>query len=202
VKDAQPKRTGRNTGITTAERIEQVIAMEDWTADDLRPLLMNPRCPELSPRDRRSEPDEYDLAWAAGFFDGEGCVNIARQKYTRPDRQPCYRLNIVVTQSHWLTLQHFQWVVGLEGVLHETKPRNGKQTRKCYSLIYGGLQAIYVLRLLKRHLVRKEEQAELAFRFQREGQVHRHFGPRGCPEEIWMYRRRFHKLMHGLNRHA
>ena len=37
-------------------------------------------------------------------------------------------------------------------------------------------------------LLRKRDEAKEALKFQDKCEIHRHFGPNGCPDEIWKLR--------------
>lgn len=94
-----------------------------------------------------------DLAWAAGFVDGEGCLQIARQRYRgRPN--PSFRPLLAVTQNHRPTLQRLQQVLGGGGHIcpMQQRPQN---RRPIWLLQYFGRHAINALRLLRPYLVRK-----------------------------------------------
>lgn len=99
-----------------------------------------------------------DLAWCAGFFDGEGCVHITNLSHYGGTSR--HVLRISVTQNKPSLLSHFQDVVGVLGSL-ETKDAG-----KCFQLVYAGVRAQKVLRLLEPYLVRKRKEALLAIRFQ------------------------------------
>lgn len=179
---------------TIAEQIKDIIANAHWSADELQTLLPNPQVRLLSQWDFRAEVLSSDLAWAAGFFDGEGCISIVRQRYQDPTRQPTYRLKIYVSQTNKRSLEEFEWVVGLRGRIVEQKAR-GKSRRSCYHLIYESLACAVVLRRLQPYLRRKREQCEIALDFQMRCEIHTHFGPKGCPEHIWDLRRAYFDRM-------
>jgi len=179
---------------TIAQQIKAIIANTQWTADDLQALLPNPKIRVLSQWDFRAAVLASDLAWAAGFFDGEGCVSIVRQRYKDPTRQETYRLKIYVSQTNKRSLEEFEWIVGLRGRIVEQKA-TGKGRRSCYSLIYESLATAVVLRRLQPYLRRKRRQCEIALDFQMRCEIHTHFGPHGCPPHLWHLRRAFFDRM-------
>jgi hypothetical protein len=63
--------------------------------------------------------DREQLAWAAGFLDGEGCFYITEQNKRKPPR-PRFELG----QVHTAVLERFKKVVGFGA------PVNGPYTRK------------------------------------------------------------------------
>lgn len=179
---------------TIADKIKSIIANPQWSADQLQVLLPNPQVRLLSQWDFRAFVQPTDLAWAAGFFDGEGCVTIVRQRYRDPTRQPTYRLKIYVSQTNKRSLEEFEWIVGLRGRIVEQKA-NRKSRRSCYHLIYESLASAVVLRRLQPYLRRKREQCEIALDFQMQCDIHTHFGPKGCPQHIWDLRRAYFDRM-------
>lgn len=179
---------------TIAQQIKDIIAAPQWTAEDLQTLLPKPEIRVLSQWDFRDDVGASDLAWAAGFFDGEGCISIIRQRYTDPSRQPTYRLKLYVSQVNKRSLEEFEWAVGLKGRIVEQKAK-GRSRRSCYHLTYEGLASVVILRRLQPFLRRKGEQCAIALDFQRDCEVHTHFGPKGCPQEIWELRRGYFNRM-------
>ncbi len=127
------------------------------------------------------------LAYAAGLFDGEGCIHIARQLKSSARRGFVYRLVTTVAQNHLATLIDFQLLTGVEGRIYQRK-RSGTSNRDSYALIHDGEQAGQLLRKLSPLLLRKSDEAAVALTFQHGSQITRHFGPLGCPEEIWELR--------------
>jgi len=70
-----------------------------------------------------------ELAWAAGFFDGEGCTNCSTRTNGKSTKR--YRLlRMIVSQSEPTTLERFQAAVGfgrIEGPHHcPSHPPNAK----------------------------------------------------------------------------
>lgn len=138
-----------------------------------------------------------DLAWAAGFMDGEGCISIARQKYSDPARRDTFRLRVDITQNHLKVLRYFEKAVGVQGRLYEVK-RSGSQNRDSYHLGYDGDRAFEVIERLLPFLQRKQHEAEAVLEFRRTCELNRHFGPKGCPPRIWALRERFYRKLQAL----
>ena len=136
------------------------------------------------------------LAWAAGFCDGEGCIHIARQAPTGRRRE-LFRLRLHISQNCPLTLRKFQEVVGGRGRLYETAPQPN-QRRQCYTLNFDGREAHEVISLLRPHLVRKLDEARLAYEFWVDGMAARKFGPRGAPEHVREIRRALYLRMQAV----
>lgn len=154
----------------------------------------------LSPYSKRAYQTDADMAWAAGLFDGEGCVHIAKQTYgEKTNRQPTYRLRVSVHQTRLAVLHEFEWAVGLCGTYPRQQVTN-KQTRVCHALVYDGVTAFTLLDRMSEFLRRKAPQAELAREFRRECAVHVHPGPKGHKESIWETRRWYYARMRILNK--
>lgn len=108
--------------------------------------------------------NQVDRGYAAGFFDGEGCVNI-----TRTENRVgafAYRLQLLVTQADQAPLRWFQERFG--GRLYEV-PNNRSQLtdypRTCWALHIHGEEAAATLRELEPLLILKREQAQNALAF-------------------------------------
>lgn len=153
----------------------------------------------LSPFSQRRHSNEADVGWAAGVLDGEGCVHIARQTYGASGRRPTYRLRLYITQNDELLLKEFEWIVGVAGRLYSPKPTR-KQNKTCHSLVFDGERAFTVLERLYEYLRRKKTQAALAVDFRERCDIHRHFGPNGCPESLWELREWYYERMSDLKR--
>lgn len=154
----------------------------------------------LSPYSKRAYQTDADMGWAAGLFDGEGCVHIAKQTYAKQTgRQPTYRLRVSVHQTRLAVLHEFEWAVGLRGTYPRQTVTN-KQRRVCHALVYDGVTAFTLLERMGEFLRRKAPQARLAQEFRRECAVHVHPGPNGHDKSIWELRRWYYSQMRLLNK--
>jgi hypothetical protein len=96
---------------------------------------------------------QYDVIWAAGFFDGEGCVCIVKQV----KRQKTYHwLDISVYQNHRASLEELQGLFGGSIVIEG----RAWKWRAC------GPTAGEALREMLPYLRVKRAQAEIAVAFQ------------------------------------
>ena len=136
-------------------------------------------------------PDAIDLAWAAGFADGEACISLARQTYKDARRRPTFRLRFDVVQNHREVLLHFETCVGISGRLYATK-RTTATNRQTYHLTYDGAAAYAVVRRLIPWLVRKRPEAQVAMAYVERARPGWHPGPRGCPAELWKVRESYY----------
>ncbi len=140
---------------------------------------------------------ERGLAYAAGFFDGEGCVHIARQKHAGSRLGHVFRLVVSLSQNHLHTLVDFQNLTGVEGRIYH-RPRQGTTNRDWYCLTYDGKAAETLLELLHPFLLRKAAEALVGLQFQRDCHVKTHFGPKGCPPDIWSRREGLYRKLRNL----
>ena len=100
---------------------------------------------------------DLELAYLAGFFDGEGCVHI-----NRPDRQGRMSLLIRVTQTDPAVLLTYEARWG--GTIYSGD--NGANRKTIWSWTAHSNVAAGVLRDLMPYLRVKVAQAELGIRFQ------------------------------------
>lgn len=66
-------------------------------------------------------PGTHDVAWAAGFFDGEGNCNYTRQLRRDLSPRPKGRMQMSVSQKEPLLLQRFREAVGGVGYIREMR---------------------------------------------------------------------------------
>lgn len=155
--------------------------------------------PNILPRralqDALSDPPDRlaDLAWAAGFVDGEGCISIVKQTF-QGKRRPIYRVRLQVAQSDLGVLQKLQKILGVQSSIAEIQWR-ADQNDWAYSLNIDGRHAMGALLLLEPFLRRKKHQARACFDFWEECQMGVHPGPNGMPEEIWKTREEYFKRL-------
>lgn len=140
---------------------------------------------------------EAALGYAGGLMDGEGCIHIAKANHRGARRGYTLRLVVTIAQNDLKTLVHFQHCVGLEGLLYQ-RSNNRTENRDGYALIYNGSAGEAVLELLLPYLIRKRREAEVALEFQRTCHLSTHFGPKGCPDEIWARRESFRNKLQNL----
>jgi hypothetical protein len=142
-------------------------------------------------------PVNVGQAYAAGLFDGEGCVHIAKQKHAGCTRGHVFRLVVSISQNHLNTLIDFQSLVGVEGrIYHQT--RQGTTNRDWYTLNYDGKAAGALLEVLKPFSIRKSSEMKVALEFQHECHITTHFGAKGCPPDIWLRREALYRKLRNL----
>ncbi len=102
---------------------------------------------------------ELELAWAAGFFDGEGSVSVHRDK--RPGRRPVLHLDIEQVDPR--PLRRFALAVGFTGSITKRESRsNGR--RPIYRITMGENRTINTIGALWDYLSEpKREQYARAY---------------------------------------
>jgi hypothetical protein len=136
------------------------------------------------------------LAWAAGLFDGDGCVLISKQR--QPGRKhPTYRLCLSVVQNCRATAERFQEILGLQSHLVAVR-RTSKQNRRVYDVRFDGVHALRALQLLQPDLFRKSIEATVAIEAWSECAMGVLPGPNGLPDTIWRARERYYKKLRRL----
>ncbi len=130
--------------------------------------------------------DEIKHAWAAGFFDGDGCTSITRQQ-VQGRKNETFRLRLTIAQNCLETLQVFEAVIGEKAHVN-SPPETLATNRPIHYLIYTGLHAVAALRKMLPYLVRKQMGARAALAFWEEGRMGTLPGPKGLPAEVWKRR--------------
>lgn len=119
-----------------------------------------------------------ELAYTAGFFDGEGCVIILANKKQRM-KSPSYDLRVCIDQVDPKPLRCIQKLFG--GSL---RFRNRQTGRSQFTLTFDGGKAAVFLKHIQPYLIVKVGQVALALEFSslkhKPGQV----GRGGLPEDV------------------
>ena len=110
-----------------------------------------------------TEKSEIAAAYIAGFFDGEGCVYIARTKHKeRPN--PSYVLFAEVSNTNHQPLEFIKNFAGY-GSIYLAHPHTIDRN-PCYRWMCGAYKACDFLRQIYQYLQIKKPEVELAFEFQ------------------------------------
>jgi hypothetical protein len=103
--------------------------------------------------------------YLAGYFDGEGCITIARQARKRADGTPFYshelRLSIGTTDP--VIISEFQRVFG--GRIQHYEAKNRRQS-PVYQWAIHSLRAIKAINALYPYLITKRSDADIARAYQ------------------------------------
>ncbi|TMG31525.1 MAG: hypothetical protein E6H93_06360 [Chloroflexi bacterium] len=129
--------------------MEARTAVDNW----LRPFLFVAEGHPLS-------VPSHEVAYTAGFFDGEGCVNIAR--YLKRGR-PYHILAIIFTNTNFQVLEwlHQRWGGNLIRQVVRGNPRH----RPCGYLRLSPGPARPLLIAMLPYLIIKKSEAEIALQF-------------------------------------
>ena len=103
---------------------------------------------------------ETDKAWFAGFFDGEGCVNLQCQKVRG---KKYYLIRLQITQTHEDVLKHVANITGVNRLLK--MPRYGKNQADAFKWDADMKDAKRILQEILPYLHRKKEVAALALEY-------------------------------------
>ena len=151
---------------------------------------------ERSHSERLAIQQQIDYSWAAGFFDGEGSVTLARVRRTCGNRVN-YRARVYIGQNCLETLNSFRDRVD-ENCVSLQLPDRETYTRPIFQLSYDGIHAYRLLKKLRPYLIRKAAEADVIFEFYRNGEPTRHFGCKGVPSDIWHLRERCYDALRCL----
>jgi len=114
-------------------------------------------------------PDVANLAWAAGFLDGEGCIHIVKQRYKNRSSVG-YRLGVNVAQNDRPALEALCSAVGIKSPIYATK-RARNHSRQCYTVNFSGRSAWLLLSTVMPYLRRKSREAGAALEFWVKGRM-------------------------------
>jgi hypothetical protein len=136
-----------------------------------------------------------DLAWAAGFVDGEGCISVVEQ--LKPNQRSTHRVRFQVAQNNLPVLEHLNAVLGGMGRIYSMR-RTAAHNRQMYMLLLDGWKAVAVVAKLAPYLVRKKQEAEVLLEGLSECWFGIYSGPTGFPEHVYAARRRLERKLQKL----
>ena len=93
-------------------------------------------------------PNREELAWAAGFFDGEGTTHVNSKAFERDGviKGPYLQLYLSVEQVGEWCLFRFKHAVGGLGTIYPVKPWNGHQPKHRWQVSsFEGSQAVLAM---------------------------------------------------------
>jgi len=134
----------------------------------------------------RKLSENEQLAWAAGFMDGEGCVSISRQKRERTTKKEgdhrvyyCYTLGVAISQKKPEPLEIFHRMFGGHFFSYKSKGVTYWRWQHWGSGAHACLNQLFSYLIVKRKI------ASLCMEFQEEMTAwNREFGRNGYPEWI------------------
>jgi hypothetical protein len=144
-----------------------------------------------------SPPTPLQLAWAAGFIDGDGSIGAYWEKQ-RPDRNNAtLRIRLTVTQNDLPTLQHLQVVLNEKSTIYPVK-RTRFHNKPVWTLVLNGTHALIALRKLSGFLVRKLQEYLVCEELHASGQLSERPGRRGHTPSVAANRRALAKKLVNL----
>lgn len=102
------------------------------------------------------------LAWAAGFFDGEGCVLVEMSKSPRSKGGHRFRLHATVTQTSLPCLHKYMEEFGGKIVTNEFTTPNGRRWSVQYRWSVRDAQAIEFLAAIQPYSIVKYDEITVA----------------------------------------
>ena len=137
---------------------------------------------------------ETERAYLAGFFDGDGCINISISK-SKNAATVNHQLHVIFAQCNEAFLEEWMHKTAL-GKIYKHRWPNHKARKIMYHWRMSSRQAEKMLNLLLPYLQIKRQQAEVALRFQR---TKGHYGgPHSTPQVILKEREQLKQLLHDL----
>jgi hypothetical protein len=138
-----------------------------------------------------------DVIYAAGFFDGEGCVNIS--KAVAQSKEPRYHFQIVLTNTDMAILKWYQDRWG--GKIYKQRSDRSiliDNPRGCFKLMWSGWAASEVLAQWVPFLKVKQRVAQNALAFQLVKDQARPYIGRSTPHDLRVRMERFHDVHRSL----
>jgi len=126
--------------------------------------------------------DELEVAWAAGFIDGEGYSSISKNKKPKGLRSPRYKICVGVTHTKLEPLYRLQAIFG-GSVLPRSSPKRSK--KKVYRWLIYSHKCARCLEAILPFLSVKAEQTRLCLQLHRliqSSRMKRRFSPKPLEE--------------------
>lgn len=107
-----------------------------------------------------SSTSQLDIAWAAGFIDGEGCIALCHHRQRTKGRDyECFVLRLSVANTDLRSLQRLKSMFG--GSINSASRKGRPNHKPCWTWYCTSAKAQNALEILLPHLFGKREQAEL-----------------------------------------
>ena len=140
------------------------------------------------------------LAWAAGFFDGEGCVMVEMSKSSACLHGFRTVLHVTVTQTSLPCLQLHLEKFGGAIVTSENRTPNGRRWAVQHRWVVRNEEALVFLRAIEPYAVVKKEQILAALKYQVCSPDGRKYGNKSnpIPEEVMQARVALRKMLQDI----
>lgn len=149
-------------------------------------------------------PTSHDLAYAAGFFDGEGAVMIWRRHSSGEiDKKgrPYHRLHVSITQTNKVPLEWMQARFG--GSIHVKNANPGTNEKPSWHWMCSSQAAIDMLVQIYPYVVMKRERIDVAIEFRQLVALNVAKGTKGwtaIDDELWSKREDCRNRLRKLNK--
>lgn len=121
------------------------------------------------------------LAWAAGFFDGEGCVMVEKSKELACKHGFRTSLHVTVTQTSKPCLELFLARFGGSILTSENRTPNGRRWAVQYRWVARNEEALAFLFAIKPYVVVKKSQVCAALAYPLKSDDGKKYGSKGNP---------------------
>lgn len=129
------------------------------------------------------------LAWAAGLFDGEGCICIYQSgKAFGQSKTARFHLSVAIAMSSKKTVEKFQKIVRVGTVGPKNVGNKPKHYKPIHQWIVTAKQAEFVLNQIYPYMVTKKPEAKIAFKYLKIPKASTH--PKPNSNNIRIYKRR------------
>ena len=135
--------------------------------------------------------DEW--AYLAGFFDGDGCVSIAKSQTTI---SPTYALTVIFTQADGPFLEYWQRRTGLGNVYERSLKSNRSPRHPGFQWRMSHKDSIKFLKKIFGHVALKKDQVQLALEFAKLPSAC--WGSKGVPPRITQKREEYKQALSKL----
>lgn len=143
------------------------------------------------------QPQQIELAYIAGFVDGEGHIGLATRK-PLPGHHQQYRERIYIGNCDQSIIKYIQSLFP-KGTTHQNI-RYSKKHRPLYRVHYSSLNAIELAKALLPYLRVKKEQAKKLIEFRDKiTLIDRHASNRVLPEKEYQRRTEIYQTLKRLN---
>jgi len=142
-------------------------------------------------------PSSEEIAWFAGFFDGEGSITISKNPSLRRSRRtPLYRLCIVVSNTDPRTIHKIRQIWGVGSINFQPYTRKHKNNKPIWRWQATCNQAARILWFSYSYLISKKSEAEIAILFQyRKAYRNKTWNNRFTPDSVFLEDGKFKDLL-------
>lgn len=144
--------------------------------------------------------DKLFLAWAAGFFDGEGSIIVEMSKEAKCKHGFRTSLHATVTQTSLPCLQLFLERFGGSIITSENRTPQGRRWAVQHRWVVRNEAALEAIEALLPYLVVKKTQAEAALKYPMYSEDGRKYGNKSnpIPDDVMQARLSIRKLLQDI----